>query len=59
MLEIKELTTKVNEKSILNGVNLNIKAGEVRIHLQAAVCMGGISHHVGNHRPQSGQERWA
>jgi len=29
MLEIKELTTKVNEKSILNGVNLNIKAGEV------------------------------
>ena len=29
MLEIKELITKVNEKSILNGVNLNIKAGEV------------------------------
>ena len=29
MLEIKELTTQVNEKSILNGVNLNIKAGEV------------------------------
>ena len=29
MLEIKELITKVNEKSILNGVNLNVKAGEV------------------------------
>ena len=29
MLEIKELITKVNEKSILNGVNLNIKPGEV------------------------------
>ena len=29
MLVIKNLTTKVNDKEILNGLNLNIKAGEV------------------------------
>ena len=29
MLEIKNLKTSVNSKTILNGVNLKIKAGEV------------------------------
>ena len=29
MLEIKNLKTSINDKTILNGINLNIKAGEV------------------------------
>ena len=29
MLEIKNLKTSINNKAILNGLNLNIKAGEV------------------------------
>ena len=29
MLQIKDLKTSVNDKSILNGINLNIEAGEV------------------------------